>query len=411
MALGAGATLYLPHREERRSQNAFFEYLARNAITHATLPPALFQGASDAGRCAGLRTVVLAGEAPSATLVKAFGPQTAVFNAYGPTETTVWATTWLRPAGFDDPVVPIGRPIANARIYVLDDHRRPVPVGAVGEIYIGGAGVARGYLDQPELTAARFFEDPFAGDAGGRLYRTGDLARYRADGNLEFLGRSDHQVKLRGYRIELGEIEARLRAHPAVREAVVVARENEMGDKRLVAYVTARPGEVVDAAALREHLGRQLPDYMVPAAVVRMKELPLTSNGKVDRKALPVPGEDAVAIRAYEPPQGDVETGLAEIWQSLLAVPRVGRHDHFFDLGGHSLLVTQLAARIRKEFFVDVSVSALFQRPHLSTLSDFVLSLQAEKFLGENVNALREALASLSEDQLRSILAEDSAHD
>ena len=264
--------------------------------------------------------------------------------------------------------IPIGRPISNTRIYLLDGHGRPVPLGSVGEIFIGGAGVARGYLNRPELTAEKFIPSPFVG--GDRLYKTGDLARYLPDGNLEFLGRNDHQVKLRGFRIELGEIEARLLEHPAVREAVALAREDAAGDKRLVAYVVGA-GEEIDAAALRAHLAASLPDYMVPAAYVALAALPLTPNGKLDRQALPAPEDDAYARAAYEPPRGEVEETLAAIWAELLGVDQISRHDNFFELGGHSLLAIQLLERLRRRN-LSIEVRALFATP---TLSDLAASL------------------------------------
>ncbi|WP_157654423.1 non-ribosomal peptide synthetase, partial [Burkholderia ubonensis] len=217
--------------------------------------------------------------------------------------------------------------------YLLDTHGQPVPLGAVGELYIGGAGVARGYLNRPELTAERFLPDPFVDDPDARMYRTGDLARYLPDGNLVFLGRNDHQVKIRGFRIECGEIEAQLVAHPAVREALVLAFGTS--DPRLVAYVV---GEAVSASELRTHLAHRLPHYMVPAAFVHLPALPLTPNGKLDRRALPVPDASALAHAQYEPPIGSLETALARIWCDLLGLARVSRHDSFFALGGHSLL-------------------------------------------------------------------------
>ncbi|KTT64436.1 AMP-binding enzyme, partial [Sphingomonas sanguinis] len=267
------------------------------------------------------------------------------------TEATIDTTHWTCPAGFGGITAPIGRPIANARVYLLDGHGEPVPLGATGEIYIGGAGVARGYLNRAELTAERFVPSPFV--EGDRLYRTGDLARYLPDGNIEFLGRNDHQVKIRGFRIELGEIEARLAEHADVGEAVVVAREDEAGDKRLVAYVVAAGDAAAAtaperAAVLRAHLGALLPDYMVPAAYVALEALPLTPNGKLDRKALPAPEGDAFTRQAYEAPQGPVEEALAAIWSELLGVEQVSRHDNFFELGGHSLLAIRLLSRVRQ---------------------------------------------------------------
>ena len=239
--------------------------------------------------------------------------------------------------------LPIGRPIANTRVYILDSHQQPVPVGVAGELYIGGVQVARGYLNRPELTAERFLRDPFVGESEGRMYKTGDLGRWLADGTIEFLGRNDFQVKVRGFRIELGEIEARLAEHEGVREAVVVAREETAGDKRLVAYYTAADGSDASLGAerLRAHLLAKLPEYMVPAAYVRLESLPLTPNGKLDRKALPAPHEDAYVVQGYEAPQTHTEEVLAGIWAQVLKLERVGRHDNFFELGGHSLLAVR----------------------------------------------------------------------
>jgi acyl carrier protein len=275
----------------------------------------------------------------------------------------------------------IGRPIANTQIYILDQSLQPVPVGVVGELYIAGTSLARGYWKRPALTAARFVAAPY-GAPGTRMYRTGDLARWRADGTIEFLGRNDAQVKIRGYRIELGEVETALRNGPGVHEAAVVVREDAPGEKRLVAYYTttiARDGERAGGAeedrgpkALRRHLASQLPDYMVPAAFVPLASLPLTVNGKLDRRGLPVPDTGSYAAGKYEPPQGDVEEALAAIWADILGLERVGRHDNFFELGGHSLMTTRLMTRIRAVLGIEVSIRALFASPCLSRLAEKV---------------------------------------
>ncbi len=301
-------------------------------------------------------------------------PWTGLHNLYGPTEAAIDVTAWNCPADFDGSVVPIGRPIANTRLYLLDGHGAPVPFGAVGELYIGGAGVARGYLNRPELTAERFIASPFV--EGDRLYRSGDLGRYLPDGNLEFLGRNDDQVKIRGFRIEPGEIAARLCEHAWVRDAVVVARQDRAGDKQLVAYVVCGPEAGSDdedgsglAGALRAHLGGRLPDYMVPAAFVRLEALPLTPNGKLDRQALPAPDDEAYARAGYAAPQGAIETALAEIWAELLGVERVGRNDNFFELGGHSLLAVQLSSRLSQAVGVELPLTRLFATPVLADLA------------------------------------------
>ena len=288
----------------------------------------------------------------------------SLYNHYGPTETHV--ATFFKPIAAALSSPPIGRPISNTRIYLLDGLRNPVPEGVAGEIYIGGAGVARGYLNRPDLTREKFIESPFV--AGDRLYKTGDLGRYLPDGNIEFLGRNDFQVKIRGFRIELGEIEAKLTSHPLVREAVVLAREDVAGDKRLVGYYTLSSDADPGAEALRSSLASSLPEYMVPAAYVRLETLPLTPNGKLDRKALPAPDEDAYSHKAYEAPVGPIETALAEIWSEVLGVDRVGRHDSFFDLGGHSLLAIRVLERMRQAGLKS-DVKALFTSPVLSDLA------------------------------------------
>jgi amino acid adenylation domain-containing protein len=301
-------------------------------------------------------------------------PGFSLINNYGPTEATVVATSGrIDPSG---KVIPIGRPIANTRVYILDEQMEPVPVGVSGELYIAGAGVARGYLNRPELTGERFVKDPFAreGEGGARMYKTGDRGRWLADGTIEFLGRNDFQVKIRGFRIELGEIEARLGEVDGVGEVVVAAREDEPGDKRLVAYYTVREEEGlesegrVSAEQLRGYLIQRLPEYMVPAAYVLMEKLPLTANGKVDRQGLPAPEAVAYGARRYEPPVGEMEKAVARIWAELLKVEQIGRQDDFFALGGHSLLAVQAMTRLQQEMGVDVSPWDLFTWPVLADL-------------------------------------------
>jgi acyl carrier protein len=241
-----------------------------------------------------------------------------------------------------------------------------------GEIYIGGAGVARGYLNRPELTAERFIEDPYSGDGEGRMYRTGDVGRWRSDGAIEFLGRNDQQVKIRGFRIELGEIEAQLVRHAQVKEAVVIAREDVPGEKRLVAYVTVTDEVGPGSEELRSHLKGMLPEYMIPSAFVKLPALPLTPNGKADRKRLPAPDINALAVREYEAPQGEIEEILAGIWGELLHVGQVGRQDNFFELGGHSLLAMQLMIRIRAHYLIGMPLAEIFTFPTLKDLSQCV---------------------------------------
>jgi acyl carrier protein len=306
-----------------------------------------------------------------------------VWNLFGPTETTVWSSAHeVEVKWFTDEdskiSVPIGRPISNTQIYLLDRYLKPVPVAVPGELYIGGEGLARGYLNRPEMTAEKFLPDPFSNERGSRLYRTGDLARYLPDGRIEFLGRIDHQVKVRGFRIELGEIEAVLRQHPGVHEAVVVAREDNPGSKRLVAYVVPGEGSDFQISGLRSFLKEKLPDYMVPALFVLLKSLPLTPNGKIDRKSLPVPDDARPELeQAYVAPRGWVEERLAGIWCQVLGIDRIGIRDNFFSIGGHSLLATQIISKVREVFNVELPLRSIFEGPTVADLAERVEAAQS----------------------------------
>jgi len=313
-------------------------------------------------------------------------PGHTLINGYGPTENTTF--TCCHPMHSSKQIgatVPIGRPIANTQVYILDRALRPVPVGVPGELYIGGDGLARGYWRLPDLTAERFVPHPFSAEPGARLYKTGDRARYLPSGDVEFLGRLDNQVKIRGYRVEPGEIQAHLEQHPAVQNAVVVAREDIPGDKRLVAYVIAAPGQQPTADALREALQTALPDYMIPAAFVRLDALPLTPNGKVDRARLPAPDWTPSAT-THTPPRTPTEETLAEIWQSVLGVAQVGVHDNFFALGGHSLLATRVMSRVQQTFQVAIPLRALFEAPTVAGLAAAV-----EEALIREIESLSDA--------------------
>ncbi len=360
-----------PDVEQAGADGALARSIRRHGVTHLQCTPslaAIVVAESGAEALSGLERMFLGGEALPAGLgaqIHAALPDGLV-NMYGPTETTVWSATYaLTGVGG---VVPIGRPIANTRVYVLDDGLRPQPVGVPGELYVAGDGVTRGYLDRPGLTAERFLPDPFAGEAGSRMYRTGDRARWRRDGTLEYLGRLDEQVKVRGFRIEPGEVEAALAAHPQVRESAVVAREGATGDRRLVAYVVAEQGAAVEAAELRTHLARRLPEYMVPGVFVALENLPLTPNGKLDRRALPAP-DFASAEGRYVAPRTPTEEVLAETWAETLRLERVGVTDSFFELGGHSLLATRVISRVRQAFGVEVPLRALFEGPTVAELA------------------------------------------
>ncbi|HEX6913206.1 MAG TPA: amino acid adenylation domain-containing protein, partial [Longimicrobium sp.] len=371
--LVSGARLVVARPEGHKDPDYLAEVIRRERITAVAFVPSMLHVFLDnpaVEGCTSLKWVMSGGEALSEALVHRLHerlPKAELYNRYAPTEATVNVLASRCEAGAP---VHLGRPRANIPVYVLDDGGEPVPVGVTGELYIGGAGVARGYLGRPELTAERFVADPFGREPGARLYRTGDLARWRADGSIELVGRDDFQVKLRGIRIELGEIEARLREHDAVREAAVLAREDAPGDRRLVAYCVA--DEALDVEALRRHVGERLPEYMVPAAYVHLAALPLTANGKLDRTALPAPEGEAFVRRGYEAPVGGTERALAEIWSEVLGVERVGRGDVFFELGGHSLLVVRVVSRIRQVLGAQVDLGALFQHPVLRELAEVV---------------------------------------
>lgn len=297
----------------------------------------------------------------------------AILNMYGPTETTVWSSSYQLPA--DPARILVGRPIANTAMYIVDSNRLPVPVGVTGELLIGGAGVARGYLGRPELTAERFIPNPVDNSSSGRVYRTGDLARFRPDGNIELLGRVDHQVKIRGHRVELGEIEASLAEHPDVRESVVISSLVPGGDRQLVAYVIPRETKSPTRRELRDYLRSRVPDYMVPAQVVFLKAFPQTPNKKVDRSALPPPETGRQPEDEFEAPAEGVEEALAGLWKELLGVSRVGRRDNFFEAGGHSLLAMQLVGKVRDRFGVALPLRNLFERPTVAGLAEIIDAL------------------------------------
>lgn len=314
--------------------------------------------------------VLVGGEALPADLARQLSRCcSSVWNMYGPTETTIWSSVY-KVEGDEAKLVPIGRPIANTTFYILDENRQPVPDGAEGELYIGGDGLARGYFEREALTAEKFIHDPFSSVPAARMYRTGDLARYKQDGNVEFLGRIDHQVKVRGFRIELGEIEAVLEQFPGLNQAVVIAREDTPGDKRLVAYVVPSAPNSVKSAALREHAQQQLPDYMVPSAFVHMSRLPLTPNGKVDRKSLPAPSTvDFETASDYVAPRDETERKLALLWEDVLGISPVSVTASFFDLGGRSVLAARLFTKILRAFGEELPLSTLFQSPTVESLA------------------------------------------
>jgi amino acid adenylation domain-containing protein/natural product biosynthesis luciferase-like monooxygenase protein/thioester reductase-like protein len=391
--LATGARLVMAQPGGHQDPAYLVRTIAEEGITHLHFVPSMLQAFLEARgveRCTGLRQVFASGEALSAELAQRFFERLPadLVNLYGPTEASVDVTHWRCERRRGARTVPIGRPIANTQIYVLDAARAPVPVGVAGELYIGGVGLARGYLGRPDLTAAAFVPDPFRGEPGARLYRTGDLARFLPDGNVEYLGRVDHQVKIRGVRVELAEVEAALLEHPAVREAVAAAQPDGHGGKRIAAYVTARGGAAPSAAALRAHAAARLPDAMVPSAFAVLAAIPLTPSGKADRRALPPIDGAAPPAAEPAPPRVRMEDEIAAIVAEVLRLPRVGAGDDFFALGGHSLLAIRLAARLGERFGVEVPVRAIFAAPTPALLAEAIARLRAGGSAEAGVDAL-----------------------
>jgi natural product biosynthesis luciferase-like monooxygenase protein len=395
-------------RSVRKVGNSDFSFagmVREHRVTHMQCTPSmarLYFADADARAAIGtIPNILLGGEAMPVALAKELtaSRKGTLTNMYGPTETTIWSLTHAVEAPQGD--IPIGRPIANTRVYILDQFRRPVPVGMPGELFIGGEGVARGYWNRPELTSERFLADPFAG-GDARMYATGDLAKLRPDGNVDFIGRADFQVKVRGYRIELGEIESLLEAQAGIKQAAVVVRAEDAADLRLVAYVVGNHGATLQQAELRAALRAKLPDYMVPSEIVILTDMPRTANGKLDRKALqalkPAPVQQTVAEVL---PQGDVEKTIADLWRKTLKIESVGVTDNFFDLGGHSLLVVQLHNQLKQALKTPLSLTDLYQYPTIRSLSEYLSSGNdgGASQLGASRGARRRALRSRASAQ------------
>jgi amino acid adenylation domain-containing protein len=373
-----GARLVVARPEGHKDSDYLVQTIIDEQITTMHFVPSmlqLFLAAKDLEKCDSLRQVICSGEALPLDLQNRFFDRLGakLHNLYGPTEAAVDVTYWECQRGGDLRIVPIGRPVSNTQMYVLDRYMQPVPVGVSGELHIGGVQVARGYLNRAELTAEKFISDPFSDNPEARLYKTGDLARYLPDGNIEYLGRSDYQVKIRGNRIELGEIESMLSQYPAVRDALVLVREDVPDDKRLVAYIVPGQNQKLSVSELREYVKQTLPDFMVPSHFVTLDAFPLTPNQKIDRKALPRPDQVQIESEtAYVPPKNELQQTIVNIWQELLHVPMVGMDDNFFELGGHSLLIVRAYYRLCEVIDRELSITDMFRFPTVSTLAEYL---------------------------------------
>ena len=412
-SLFSGGCLHILTHDVALEPRRFSDYFSRHAIDVLKIAPSHLQAIlsdNEEKQMLPAKYLILGGEAFSHQLLNsilAIPHSCKIINHYGPTETTVGSLTFdADEQELPDVVrtVPIGRPIANTRVYVLDQHLQPATTGVVGELYIGGAGVAAGYLNDPDLTASRFIPDLFSTTPSDRLYRTGDLARILLDGNVEFVGRSDLQVKIRGYRIEPGEIESVLSQHPLVSHAVVILRGDE-GRERFVAYVMSSKLRPANADEIRQYMKQRLPDYMVPSAIVVLRSFPTTANGKVDRAALPEPDDVQTKDRLMVPPQTAVEKELAGIWSTLLKREELSVHDDFFDLGGHSLLATQVISRIRKTFNKDIPLRTIFDSPTIAKLAG---AIEVAAYTGTaDLQLELDALESLSDEEAERLLQEE----
>jgi amino acid adenylation domain-containing protein len=399
LPLAVGARVVIVSREVAVDGVVLAENIAKSGATMMQATPTTWRMLLETGwRGSDHLKILCGGEALSSELASQLLTRcSSLWNMCGPTETTIWSS--IHEVQSVNGPVPIGRPIGNTQLYILDRNQQLLPIGVPGELYIGGDGLAQGYLNRPELTDERFVPDPFRPEAGNRLYKTGDLARWLSDGNIEILGRLDHQVKIRGFRIELGEIESVVRQHSAVRDTVVVMHENAPGDKQLVGYVVGEWESTPAADELRNFLKRKLPDYMIPAAFVVVDALPLTPNGKLDRSALPRPDQVGSGLETYKPPRTPAEETVAKIWADVLKVERVGIHDNFFDLGGHSLLATKVISRVRATFHIDLPLRSFFQAPTVAELVAVITENQAKKLDDEALDQMLTDLEALPAKQ------------
>jgi acyl-coenzyme A synthetase/AMP-(fatty) acid ligase/acyl carrier protein len=379
--LQVGARLVVAQPEGHRDSAYLIKLIIEERITTLHFVPSMLQiflEEEDVEQCSNIKRVICSGEALSFELQNRFFERldTQLHNLYGPTEAAVDVTYWACRPDTKRKIVPIGFPVANTQMYILDPELRPVPIGCTGELHIGGVQVARGYLNRAELTAEKFIPDPFSDDPKARLYKTGDLARYLPDGSIEYLGRVDFQVKIRGLRVELGEIEAQLAELDAIKKCVVILREDRPGDQRLVAYLVVEEEPGPTNTEMRSFLKEKLPEYMVPSVYVLMDDLQLTPSGKIDRRALPAPDRSRPELEeVFIAPRSQSEELVAGIWGNVLGVERIGVHDNFFEIGGHSLLATRVVARIQQEFHLDLKLMDFFKMPTIAELTERIEGL------------------------------------
>ncbi len=414
--LAAGGSIQIPIEENVRNPNHLIDLMRERSITFWDSAPATLQqlapflSSIKPGQSTGhLRLVFLSGDWIPVTLpdvIRETFPQANIISLGGATEATIWSNyypiTKVNPTW---PSIPYGKPIHNARYYVLDSNLNPCPIGVPGDLHIGGECLAWGYANQPNLTASKFIPDPYSTMPGARLYKTGDRARYWCDGNLEFLGRVDQQVKIRGFRIELGEIETVLSQHPAIREAIVQDHGDTLENKRLVAYIVPHHGQNPDHNELRNHLREKLPEYMIPSIFMALAALPLTPNGKIDRKALPSPGTSRPEISSkFVAPRTPIEEALAGIWAKTLRLERVGIYDNFFDLGGHSLLATQVVSRIRETLMVELPLRAMFEAPTVADLSNLIVANEVSPGQTEKIARILKMVSGMSDQDAKELL-------
>jgi amino acid adenylation domain-containing protein len=419
--LTQGATLVLRTNDMVDSARTFLQKCREWQLTILDLPTSYWHELTMSIAQEGLaipkalRLVIIGGERAIPEHIKTWqrcvGTQVRLLNTYGQTEGTMVSTSYdlTEPKPTNMPVETlIGRPIRNVQAYILDKNLQPVPIGIPGELHLGGAGLARGYLNRSELTAEKFIPHPFSADRQARLYKTGDLVRYVEDSNIEFLGRVDHQVKIRGFRIELGEIETAINGHPAIREAVVSSWEDEAGRKSLAAYYTFNQAAECSVSDLRQFLKQSLPDYMIPSSFVPLDQFPMTPNGKLDRKALPAPDPSRPELDSqYVAPRDEIEESVTSIFASVLKLERVGIYDSFFELGGHSLLATQVVSRLRQDLHIEFPLRSLFEAPTAQGVASIIIRKRAEQVDANELTDFLTELENLSPEEAKALLGTD----